>query len=55
MQGGYILYYSEELQNAAIWYTGQSIHFPSRGGVDYGGHDGDMLRSFEFIPHSPLP
>ena len=55
LRGGYKLYYSEELQNAAIWYTGQSIHFPTSGGVDYGSQDGDMLDSFEFIPKIPAP
>jgi hypothetical protein len=55
LRGGYKLYYSEELQNAAIRYTGQSIHFPSRGGVDNGPQDGDMLRSFEFIPSARRP
>ena len=54
LRGGYIFFYSPELQVAATWLTGQSIHFPS-GDENKGSQDGAMLSSFEFIPSVEAP
>lgn len=48
LRGMYIFLYSRELNLAATWKTGQSIHFLSY--PDPEGYDQEMYQSFQFIP-----
>lgn len=48
LRGMYIFAYSKDHGIAATWKTGQSVHFPS--GPKNEGYDGEMWRSFQFIP-----
>lgn len=54
LRGGYTFFYSPDLQIAATWLTGQSIHFPSEG-LNQGSQDGRMIDSFEFVPRVETP
>jgi hypothetical protein len=48
LRGMYIFAYSKDLDVAATWKTGQSVHFPK--GPENRDYDGEMWRSFQFIP-----